>query len=207
MSQLLSVLINGQHDLKVIGSTSTYDEGLKVITILTPDIVIMDVKIESPGIPSRTGIDLTREITSLFKKIKIIGLSGFVDKCVIEKMFLAGAKGFVCKTAPIEAILRGLRDVNSGKTFLCQESAKVISTALFSMNKNRETLSPIQLSPRETEVLELLANGNHSRSIAATLHISIHTVDVHRRNIMEKLDIHNSIDLTHYAIRTGLVSA
>ncbi len=137
--------------------------------------------------------------------IKVLGLSTFADRRMVLQMLQAGARGYVVKSAGSEELLRGIRAVALGETYLYAEAAAAIVDSL--RKQSPPGIHSETLGRREREVLQLLASGKTSAQIAEALHIATGTVEVHRRNIMRKLDLHNVAELTRYAIREGLTSA
>jgi DNA-binding NarL/FixJ family response regulator len=166
---------------------------------LAPDVVVMDI-----GLVGMSGIEATRRMLAANPAIKVLGLSTFADRRMVTQMLEAGATGYVVKSAGSEELLRGIRAVAQGGTYLSAEAAAAIVDGMRKQSlqgKQSETLGR-----REREVLQLLASGKTSVKIAAALGIAAGTVEVHRRNIMRKLDLHNVAELTKYAIREGLTS-
>ena len=166
---------------------------------LAPDVVVMDI-----GLAGMGGTEATRRMLAENPGIKVLSLSTLADPRAVLQMLQAGAHGYVVKSAGREELLRGIRAVAQGETHLYAEAAAAIVD-----NLRKQSLQGTRsgtLSRRECEVLQLIAGGKTSAQIAAALHIATGTVEVHRRNIMRKLDLHNVAVLTKYAIREGLTS-
>ncbi len=187
-------------DIEVVAEA---DDGLAAIELarsLALDVIVMDI-----GLAGMSGIEATRRILAQNPNIKVLALSTFADRRMVMQMLQAGARGYVVKSAGSEELLRGIRAVAQGETYLYAEAAEAVVDSL-----RRNSLKGHQsevLGRREREVLQLLASGRSSAQIAEALGIATGTVEVHRRNIMRKLDLHNVADLTRYAIREGLASA
>lgn len=192
-----------EHEADIVLAAET-DDGNEVIRLAHErkvDIVVMDI-----GLPQVSGIEITRRLLQEIPGIKVLGLSSFSDRRIILEMLDAGASGYVVKSAGQDELLRAIRALSQGRTYLCPEvSAVVINT----MRGRKASDKPQgeQLGRREREVLKLLAEGQTSPEIAGALHIATSTVEVHRRNIMGKLDLHSVAELTKYAIRQGITGA
>ena len=192
--EALCSVLEKEPDITVVGQAGDGETALSLVAELMPDMVLMDIAM--PGI---SGIDATRLITADFPRVHVLALSTYFDRRIVTQMLEAGAGGFVNKAAGRDELLQGIRTVVSGKPYLCQE----IASMLVKPQGGAET----QLGRREIEVLQLLVDGSTSAEIADRLHIATSTVEVHRRNIMRKLDLHSVAELTKYAIRQGLISA
>lgn len=166
-----------------------------------PDIVVMDI-----GLPQVSGIKVTRQLLAELPSIKVLALSTFSERQIILEMLDAGASGYVVKSAGQEEFLRAIRALSLGRTYLCPEVSAVVINSVRS-RKDAKKPQGEQIGRREQEVLKLLAEGKTSPEIGATLNIATSTVEVHRRNIMSKLDLHSVAELTKYAIRQGITSA
>jgi len=186
--------------LEVVGEASTGHDVIQVARRLSPDIVVMDI-----SMPDLNGIDATRALVAEFRAIKVIGLSMNADQRYVLAMFKAGAVGYLLKNAASDELIRAVRTVASGLTYVSPSIAAVVVGNVGEPAAPATTLKK-PLSPREREVLQLLAEGNASKEIATRLSVSVATVESHRRQIVEKLNIHSIAQLTKYAIREGLTS-
>lgn len=187
-----------EEGIKVLGVAQTGREVVSVVAEHEPDIVIMDV-----GMNGLNGIEATRQLCKSAPRVKVIALSMHVDRRIVSGMLQAGASGYVVKSQAVEELLRAIRDVVAGKFSLSSDVAGVVITDYIQQASAGEDDSPV-LSPREREVLQLLAEGRKTGEIAGSLFISEKTVAAHRRNIMDKLGIDTLAGLTKYAIREGL---
>ena len=194
----LRLVLEKQPDMKVIAEADNGDAALLQARELSPTVVVMDVTM-----PSIDGVEATRQIIAENPGVRVLILSAHCDRAIVTRVLEAGAIGYVSKAACCDELLRGIRAVAAGKPYLCQEvSAILVNTP----NGLEERGAATKLGRREIEVLRLVVDGRNSASIARRMFIAPGTVDVHRRNIMRKLDLHNIVDLTKYAIRQGLVS-
>ena len=200
LREALRGILEKAGDIELVAEADDGAAALELARALAPDVVVMDI-----GLVGMSGIEATRRMLAANPAIKVLGLSTFGDRRMVVQMLEAGARGYVVKSAGSEELLRGIRAVAQGETYLYAEAAAAIVDSLRKQSlqgKQREILGR-----REREVLQLLAGGRTSGQIAAALGIATSTVEVHRRNLMRKLDLHNVADLTRYAIREGLTSA
>ena len=199
LREALRTILERAGDIVVVAEAGDGAAALERARALAPDVVVMDI-----GLVGMSGIETTRRMLAANPAIKVLGLSAIADRRRVTQMLEAGATGYVAKSAGSEELLRGIRAVAQGETYLYAEAAAAIVDSMRRQSlqgKHGETLGR-----REREVLQLLAGGKTSVQIAEALGIAAGTVEVHRRNIMRKLDLHNVAELTKYAIREGLTS-
>lgn len=198
--EALRVLLERNPDFEVVAETG---DGLEVFALAretAPNIICMDI--DMPGL---NGIELTRQIVSKLPLIKVIALSVFSDRGYIADMLNAGASAYVTKAAAGVELLRAIDAVSRNRSYLCPDATDAVKAAM--SGRGGEKKSPgTKLGPREVQVLKLVAEGFTSLQIAEQLGIALSTVEVHRRNIMRKLNVDSVVGLTRYAIRNGLVS-
>jgi len=196
----LRTMLAQEPSIHVVGEAGDGEELLKLAAKTQVDIVCMDI-----GMPNMNGIEATRRLLSINSAIKVIGLSAYTDRDFVLDMLKAGASGYVTKSETAEELLRAIRTVRLNRTYLCPTISSTLTGALF----DRSTTNPAgpRIGPRERHVLQLVADGHTSAEIAERLHVAISTVEVHRRNIMHKLDIHSVAELTKYAIRNGITTS
>lgn len=192
----LTLLLDGVKNIKVVGSSKDWDESRQGIRTALPDIVIMDINM--PGI---SGIEATRHLLAAHPDMGVIALTAHSSKHHVLEMLAAGASAYVLKEDAGEELVRAITLVASGHKYLCPAVADTVVNNI----THHKTESVNELGQREREVLYLLANGLTSSEIAARMNISHFTVDVHRRNIMSKLDMHSIAELTRYAVKEGII--
>ena len=197
----LRAVLEHESDIFLVTDTDDPNKVIPLAREYRPDIVVMDI-----GLPQISGIEVTRHLLQELPGIKVLGLSTFSERRIILEMLDAGASGYVVKSAGQEELLRGIRALAMGRTYLCPEVSAVVVNTMRG-RKLSEKPKGEQLGRREREVLKLLAEGRTSPEIASELTIATSTVEVHRRNIMAKLDLHSVTELTKYAIRQGITSA
>ena len=194
-------LLQERSDMEVVGEAENGREAVKLASELSPDLVIMDVTM-----PDLNGIDATRIITSGSNNTKVIALSMYSDKQFVQGMIQAGASGYLLKDCAFEELVAAIQAVMQGDTYLSPGIAGiVVQDYLTKLTTDRSSADTV-LTAREREVLQLIAEGNSTKEIAARLSVSVKTVETHRRQIMEKLGIFSIAELTKYAIREGLTS-
>jgi two-component system response regulator NreC len=197
----LRMLLEGESDIEIVGEAENASDALNQISQLQPDVVLMDI-----GLPDMSGIDATRRIKELAPDISVLALTIHEDEEYFFKMLDAGASGYVPKRAAPEELLSAIRVTAQGEVYLYPSLAKLLVKDYLAQSmqfKNQSTLDG--LTPRENEVLTLLADGASNVEIAEQLSISPKTVARHRENIMGKLNLHSRAELVKYAIRKGII--
>ncbi len=198
----LRALIEREADMQIVGES---DNGTAIIAHakkLNPHVVVMDV-----SMPDLNGIEATRKIIAANSGIKVVALSGHADERFVREMLTAGASAYVLKHTAGEELMRAIRIIMKGQKYLSPEVAHGVVNAYVELSRPRgEATAFVVLTDREREVLQKTAEGHTTKDIAAALGISIKTVETHRRNIMEKLQMSSVAELTKYAIRAGLTS-
>ena len=196
----LRTLIEKQPGTEVVGEADSGRMALKLTRELKPDVVIMDITM-----PDLNGIEATRQIHSEIPGVKVIALSMHSDKRLVAGILMAGASGYLLKEdCDSGELARAIRAVATNQTYLSPKIGEVVIKD-YVRHLSRTTSSSFSLlTPRESEVLQLLAEGKNTKEIASSLYVSVKTVESHRSKIMEKLDIHSIAELTKYAIREKL---
>ncbi len=195
-------LLDHEPNIEVVGEAEDGQEAVKQVESLNPDVVLMDITM-----PRLTGLEATRQIKKLFPNVKVLVLTMYTNEEYVLQLLRAGAAGYLIKQSAPAELLSAIQAVYRGDTFLSPAISKVIVQEYL-----RHTGGALQddsydtLTVREREILQLIAEGHTNREIADNLDISVKTVGVHRVNLMEKLDIHNTTELIKYAIRKGIIS-
>lgn len=201
MREGLYVLLQRHSDIEVVGQAADGRSAIDMVRTLSPDIIIMDI-----SMPNLNGIDATRQILAEYPNVRIMAMSTHSDRSMVAKMLKAGATGYMLKSSAFSELISGIRAVSKNKTFLCTKVANVVLTDYVNMLGDPKRGSTDNLTSRERQVLQMVAEGHPTKQIAASMHVSVKTVDSHRSHIMEKLNIHNMAGLTKYAIREGLTT-
>jgi DNA-binding NarL/FixJ family response regulator len=197
----LRALLSADPKFEIVGEADDGREAVRQVEKLIPDLVVMDL-----SMPRMTGMDAIREIKRRHPGTKIIALTVHKAEEYLRTTLQAGAEGYVLKDATHEELMLAIQNVLKGKTYL---SPSVSNTVIEGYLEGKENQIPNPklglLSPREREILKLIAEGYKNKEIAADLFISLKTVEKHRANLMKKLDLHNAAALTTFAIEQGLV--
>ncbi|MCA9510456.1 MAG: response regulator transcription factor [Myxococcota bacterium] len=192
-------LLESRGDLEVVGEASDGEEAVNMVLEKQPDVVLMDI-----WMPRLSGIDATRRIGKRGSEAKVLVLSMHESRSYVEEVLRAGAAGYVVKSSATSDLLQAIDAVNTGQSYLSPSITQQVVDAI--ANPDSSAPSGVSmLTDREREVLQLIAEGLSSKEIAGVLGVSLKTVDSHRSNLMEKLDIHKVSGLVRFAIRAGLV--
>jgi two-component system response regulator NreC len=197
----IKALINRQPEFEVIGEAKEGKEAIRFAEKLSPSIVLMDL-----SMPRMGGIDAIREIKKRSPQIKILALTVHDSEEYVLAALKAGADGYILKDSNNEELIQALHNLLAGKKVLSPGISEKVIEGYLAGKKTSTILSPWDtLTQREREILKLIGEGNKNNEIADYLCISPHTVEKHRSNIMEKLNLHSVSALTAYAIEKGLV--
>lgn len=199
-SGLLS-LLKGNPDIEIVGEAEDGWSTVRMAEELLPDVVIVEV-----DMPDLNGVEVTRRIVTRHPAIKVLGLSNYLDRRIVTSIMRAGASGYLTKDCSVEELIQAIHAATVSRTFLSPSiAAMMIKDYLRQLPGNKYPASSV-LTPKERDVLQLLADGKSMREIALELRISVKTVETHRRQIIEKLGIRTLARLTKYAILEGLTS-
>jgi DNA-binding NarL/FixJ family response regulator len=197
----LRALLEKQPDIEVIAEAQDGLTTVNLVQKLQPDVVIMDI-----GMPEMNGIEATAKITAEYKGVKVIALSMHSDRRFVMQMLKAGSAGYLLKDSAFEELVSAIHAVKAKQHYLSQKITDVVvQEYLQNLPRNESTAFSI-LTTREREVLQLIAEGKSTKQIAVALNVSVKTIETHRQQIMEKLNMHSIAELTKYAIREGLTS-
>ncbi|MBW1840955.1 MAG: response regulator transcription factor [Deltaproteobacteria bacterium] len=199
----LKTIVERESRYDVVGEAGTAREGLQMAKSLKPDLVLMDL-----SLPDRSGIQLTHDIRSLLPETRILIVSMHSKIDYIAESFQAGATGYVVKESASERLLQGIDSVANGDYFLDSSVSHAVVENLMKFPLKAAKITDADygtLTPREQEVMRLLAEGLSSRVAADKLFISPKTVENHRANIMSKLGLHSTMELVRYAAKIGLI--
>ncbi len=197
----LRTLVEKQSGMVVVGEAENGRNAVHLALKLVPDVVIMDVTMADLN-----GIEATRQIHKGQPHIKLIALSMHSDRRFVTGMLEAGASGYLLKDCAFEELARAIQSVISNRIYLSPEITDIVIRDYILKSSVKSSSAYVDLTDREREVLQLLAEGKSTKQIAGSLHVSIKTIESHRRRIMEKLNIHSIAELTKYALREGLTS-
>jgi DNA-binding NarL/FixJ family response regulator len=199
----LRVLLEAAGDIQVVGEAENGQEAVQRTKKLRPDVVLMDF-----AMPRLNGVEAARQITSEVSPSKVLMLSIYKDSQQVQQAIEAGATGYVSKEAAAHDLLRAIRKTRKGIAFFSPELPKRLQRGRSGAVNGHERKAPVAvLSGRQTEVIQLIADGHSTRDIAALLRLSPKTVEKHRQSLMDKLDIHEIATLTRYAVSSGVVAS
>jgi DNA-binding NarL/FixJ family response regulator len=195
----LRTLLEQQPDLDVVGVVADGQAVLAQVGVCRPDVVLMDL-----SMPGLNGLEATRQLRDDHPGVAVIMLSMHADHRFVVEALRAGALGYVPKDCDIAELREAIRTVSRRQIYLSRSLGDRIVRDYLALTGDRPDSAFSVLSAREREVLQLLAEGRSAKDIAGALGVSIKTVETHRKNVMDKLDIHSIAELTKYAIRQGL---
>lgn len=197
----LRMLLDAQPDMEIVGEAESGSEALAQVKSLQPDVILMDIQM-----PGMNGIEATRQIKEVGSGTAVLALTMHEDDQYFFEMLQAGASGYLPKRAAPDELVRAIRTVSRGEVFLYPSLATRLVQSYVSGDASGDGVTLVSdLTPREQEVLVLIAEGLTNPEIADKLVISVKTVDRHRENIMRKLNLHSRIELVKYALRSGLI--
>jgi len=200
--QGLKQLLEAEYDMQVVGEAQEGAEAVAKAAALQPDLVLMDI-----GMPGLASFDAVRQIRKQRPETKVVFLSMYDDEDYLQQCLAAGGSGYLLKDSPADQLISAIREVRRGGKYL---SPRILSKLVedFSVRDPAERFKPRlgTLTPREREVLKLLAEGLSVKEIAVQLRLSTKTVEAHKFNLMRKLDIHNKAQLVTYAIKRRIIN-
>ncbi len=198
----LHYLLEREAGMEVVGEAGDGREAVRMAEELDPDVVIMDI-----GMPNLNGIEATSQIVKKGSKAGIIILSVHSDETYLVRALSAGAKGYLLKDSAEADLIRAVRAVSEGRPFFSPSIAQTLLED-YMRRLQQENLQDSYdlLTDREKEVLQLLAEGKSNKEVATLLDLSLYTVETHRANLMQKLNLHNTAEIVLYAVRKKIIS-
>jgi len=194
-------LLRGEQDLDVVGEAGDGKETVELVERLRPDVLILDV-----SMPRLNGITAAWQIGRTTSEVRIIILTVHADQAYVTQALAAGVRGYVLKQAVTAELAKAIRMVQSGEIFLSPEISSSLTSETVGKPAVRESDAPVdELTLREVEVLQLIAEGCSNKEIAQLLAVSVKTIETHRSRLMAKLNIHETAGLVRYAIRKRIV--
>jgi len=194
-------LLRTQRSWRVIGEAANGHEAVEKANKLKPDVAILDI-----SMPDLDGLQAARTIREAIPTTKVVVLTMHESDHMVRRVLDAGAHGFVLKSDLAKHLVKAVKDVSTGKKFLTPRISDIVLKGFLNTSNQADTAGPSQArpTPREVEIIRLLAEGQANKAIAAKLGITIRTVETHRAKIMLKLGLHSLTELIHYAIRNKI---
>jgi two-component system, NarL family, response regulator NreC len=202
MRRGLRLVLEQQKDFEIVGEASDGREAVELAEKLKPDVAVLDITM-----PNLNGIEAARQITSRQVGVSVVILSMHADESFVLRALKAGARGYLLKESPESDFLNAIRLVSEGKSFFSPKVSRMLVEDYVRQLQDREVEDSYELlTSREREVLQLIAEGKSNKDIAAILHLSVYTVETHRANILDKLNLHTVPELIVYAVRKGVIA-
>ena len=196
--EMLAEVLRHDPNFEIVGQAGDGQVAYQLILDSKPDVLVLDARL-----PVLNGLELLRRVTKQMRNLRILIFSGHENPVLIREMLEAGAHGFVEKTAGLIELKKGLETVANGGTYFGPAVSGLLRNVV--ANPSVTTTTKDFLTPREREILQLVAESFSTKEIAQKLNISVKTVDNHRTNLMRKLDLHNVASITRYAMQIGLI--
>jgi DNA-binding NarL/FixJ family response regulator len=202
MRQALRMLLEAQSELDVVADVENGREAVIAAERMNPDVILMDVVM-----PGLNGLEATRQIRRACPNTRVVMLSGFVDEDQLLEALRSGASGYIVKKSDVSELVLAIQTVHRGNSYFSSSLSEGFDLAevLYQAKRTDQRAGVDALTPREREVLQLIAEGYTNQGIANELYISVKTVEAHKAHIMAKLHARNRTDLIRYAIRKGIV--
>ncbi len=198
----LRALLERQDGFLVVAEAADGREAVEIAASLCPDVAVMDI-----GMPNLNGIEAARRITEKRPETAVVILSMHADESYVLRALKSGARGYLLKDSPEEDLINAIRAVHQGKAFFSPEISKMLAEDYMRRMRQRGVDDSYELlTPREREILQMLGEGKSNKDVATKLNLSLHTVETHRGNILEKLNLHGMAEMILYAVRKGIVT-
>ena len=198
----LRALLERNQDFEIVGEASDGRELLQLVENLKPDVVVTDI-----SMPNLNGTEATNQITAKRADVGVIMLSMHSDEAYVLRALKAGARGYLLKESAEADLLAAIRAVSEGKAFFSPAISRLLVQDYVRQLRDRDAEDSYELlSPREREILQMIAEGKSNKEVANLLNLSLYTVETHRTHILQKLNIHSVPELILYAVRKGIIS-
>lgn len=198
----ISTYLSSANDIEIVGEASSGEECIELFEATHPDLCLLDI-----GMPDQNGIETARKIRELDSDTKILILSMYINKDILRDVLETGVNGYLLKNTEKSDLLAGIRAVMKGQQVFSDPISDLMKESFLERNKQANYPNNRELTDRELEILQLIVDGLTSRQIADKLYISPRTVDTHRANLMQKLELNNIAELVRYAIKNDLVTS
>lgn len=199
----IKAMLQKEPSITILGEAYNGKQAIEKVRLLNPDIVIMDI-----SMPELSGVEATKKIVKDFPKVKIIILTQHESKEYILEVLKAGAHGYLLKNSPKEELLKAISKVSENEKYLGNQASTLLLDDMLKQKDRRlidESPHDI-LTKREIEIIKLIADDNSNQEISELLNISLRTVETHRRNVMQKINVNSVVALVHYAVKHNIIS-
>ena len=201
MRRGLRLVLEQQKDFQVVGEASDGREAVNLVESLKPDVAVLDITM-----PNLNGIEAARQISTKQLRVAIVILSMHADESYVLRALKAGARGYLLKESPEADFINAIRMVNEGKAFFSPAVSRLLVEDYVRQLQDKDIEDSYELlTTRERELLQLIAEGKSNKDIANMLNLSLYTVETHRSNMLEKLNLHSVPELILYAVRKGVI--
>ena len=198
----LRALLERQPNLEVVGEAEDGRQTVELASSHVPDVVVMDI-----AMPNLNGVEATRRMVSKQPSISVVILSMYSDESYVMRALQAGARAYLLKDSVVTDLIRAIEAVSQGKSFFSPKISRILAEDYVRALKEKGIADSYELlTPREREILQLLAEGGTNKEVATNLNISLYTVETHRKRILQKLNLHSSAELVLHAVRKGIIS-
>jgi two-component system response regulator NreC len=198
----LRALLERQPNLEVVGEAGDGRQTVELASSHVPDVVVMDI-----AMPNLNGVEATRRMVSKQPTISVVILSMYSDESYVMRALEAGARAYLLKDSAVTDLIRAIEAVSQGKSFFSPKISRILAEEYIRALRQKGVADSYELlTPREREILQLLAEGKTNKEVATSLNISVYTAETHRGNILQKLNLHSTAELVLYAVRKGIIS-
>lgn len=195
-------VLEASPDFEVVGEASTGREAVEMTLEMRPDVVVLDI-----AMPELNGLEATRQIVKDLPDAEVLILTVHDSESVIREVLNAGARGYLLKSDASRHLVAAVESLSRHEPFFTSKVSEIVLSGFLSGGSVSEVARTDELTPREREIVQLLAEGKSNKEVASLLNISVKTVETHRTNIMKKLDLHSVSELVRYAIRNKIIEA
>ncbi|MGH9322907.1 MAG: response regulator [Vicinamibacteria bacterium] len=198
--QGLRTLLQSRQDFEIVGEASNGREAVKMVESLSPDVVVMDITM-----PELNGLEAARQVAKTAPRTEVLVLTMHESEELIREMLEAGARGYVLKSDTARQLIPAIDTLRRHKPFFTPKASEVVLDGYLGEESRLRGEPRRRLTPREREIVQLLAEGKSNKEVASSLHISVKTAETHRTNIMRKLDLHSVSELVRFAVRNHII--